>query len=97
MKPGTLCKHRPTGVVLVISNEMVNLIDEETLQAIPCAEHDDGKGHPLTVPIQSGDRVLYASPFLCAPYRKDELDSLGLGRADTGGVMTALFRIFRQD
>jgi len=96
VRPGTLHTKRSTGsTVLVVSAEMVNLSSYPAVLGLRC-KSDAGPGYPFTVPIGHG---LWAYTMSIAP--RDKTDLVEDGRVVEPqamvDVMTALFRIMRQD
>lgn len=99
MKPGRIYRNKRTGSnILVVSSEMVNLSDHPYCMGIRCLPESGGE-YPFSVGVAPG---LVAHTMTLAPRLKSELEldetpeRTVLPQAMTD-IMTALFRIMRQD
>lgn len=97
MKPGRIYRNKRTGSnILVVSSEMVNLSDHPHCMGIRCLP-EGGGDYPFSVGVAPG---LVAHTMTLAPRLKSELDEAPehtVPPQAMNDIMTALFRIIRQD
>ena len=99
MKPGRIYRNTRTGSdILVVSSEMVNLSDHPYCMGIRCLP-EVGGDYPFSVGVAPG---LVAHTMTLAPRLKSELElddrvECTVTEQAMNDIMTALFRIMRQD
>lgn len=101
MRPGDLYRNTRTGsIILVTSSHMVNLTAYPFVMGMRCdMAPDDNLGYPFTVPVYIADDQAWVQTMTLSPRLKDELEPIGrsLDTDAMTAVLTAMFRIMRQD